>query len=471
MAGLVVVETNPMYTPREIAHQMRDSGAKAMIALDLLLDNVKQGIQDTAIARVVVTSIRDALPRVKSLLYPLKQGHPKKVAYNTTFLSWYRLMTKASRKPVWFHPAAGDTLALLQYTGGTTGFSKGVMLTHRNLVANTIQCRHWCYRLREGQEVFLGILPFFHVFGMTASLNLGVYLGATLVLLPRFDLKQVMTHVRRYRPTAFSGTPTMFIAMLNREDVKAEDLASFDVCISGSAPLPKEIQEQFETMSGGRLVEGYGLTEASPITHANNLWDERRTGIGLPYPDTDAIVVDMQGQPIPVGDVGELLVRGPQVMQGYWNRPDETTAVLQDGWLHTGDLARMDTDGFFEIVGRSKDVIIAGGFNIYPREVEEVLYEHPAVEEVVVVGVPDPYRGETVKAYLLLKAGMTTTETDLDQFCRRSLAAYKVPHMYEIRAALPKSAVGKVLRYKLVEEAMAGVPSNTLVDDEEHREG
>lgn len=452
MAGLVVVETNPMYTPREIHHQMNDSGARLMVALDLLLPNVEQGIVDTPVEHVLVTSIRDYLPTVKSILYPLKQTNKPRVQYDNKYRSWHRLLSRAKRTPI---PLVGDgsQLALLQYTGGTTGVAKGVMLTHGNLVTNTIQCRNWCYRLQDGREVFLGILPFFHVFGMTATLNFSTYIGGTIVLLPRFDTKQVLQLIRRFRPTVFSGTPTMFIAILNHPDVVAGDLSSLEVCISGSAPLPKEIQDRFEVISGGRLREGYGLTEASPITHANNLWGERKVGIGIPFPDTEARVVDAGGVDVPVGEVGELIIRGPQVMQGYWNRPEETAEILRDGWLYTGDLARMDSDGFFEIVGRRKDMIIAGGFNIYPREVEEVLYTHPAIEEAVVVGVADSYRGETVRAYVMLKQGMTVTPAELDTWCRKSLAAYKVPHQYEIRDSLPKSAVGKVLRYKLLEEA------------------
>lgn len=456
LAGLVVVETNPMYTPREIHHQMQDSGAKALVTLDVLLTGAKAGLDGTHVEHVLVTSISDYLPSVKSWLYPFqarRQGQQIRVHYDHKFLSWHRLLAHGSRAPVAVNPACANDLALLQYTGGTTGVAKGVMLTHANLVVNTMQCRQWFYRLREGQEVFLAALPFFHVFGMTAILNFCVQLGGTLVLIPRFQTAQVLQLIRRFQPTVFPGTPTMFIALLNDPQVTSRDLSSLSVCISGSAPLPKDVQDRFEALSGGRLVEGYGLTEASPITHINNIWEARKPGIGIPIPGTEAKVVDADGHVLAAGEIGELIVRGPQVMKGYWRRQEETASILRDGWLYTGDLASVDEDGFFEIVGRRKDMIIAGGFNIYPREVEEVLFSHPAVEEAVVVGVPDAYRGETVKAYVVVRKGLTLTPQELDPWCRDSLAAYKVPRQYEIRDSLPKSAVGKILRYKLVEEA------------------
>jgi len=274
-------------------------------------------------------------------------------------------------------------------------------------------------------------------------------------LLPRFDAGEVLKTIDKLKPKVFPGAPTMYIGLLNHPDLEKYDLSSIEVCLSGSAPLPVEVQQQFEKLSGGKLVEGYGLTESSPVTHANFLWDNERVkgSIGVPWPDTDAKIVSLStGETLPPGEIGELAVKGPQVMKGYWNRPEETEQALKDGWLMTGDLGYMDENGYFYIVDRKKDMIIAGGYNIYPREVEEVLYEHPAVKEAVVAGVPDPYRGETVKAYIVLKEGQRVTEEELDRFARKQLAAYKVPRIYEFRDELPKTAIGKILRRQLVEE-------------------
>jgi len=285
-------------------------------------------------------------------------------------------------------------------------------------------------------------------------MNMSVHRAGTLVLLPRFETETVLETIAKQHPTIFPGAPTMYVALINHKAASNTDLSSINVCISGSAALPLEVQEQFESMTGGRLIEGYGLTEASPVTHANPLWGRRKIGtIGVPFPDTDAAVIDpATGKRLPQGELGELVVRGPQVMLGYWNKPNETAKVLRDGWLRTGDLATMDNDGYFTIMDRIKDVIIAGGFNIYPREVEEVLFEHPAVREAAVIGVKDAYRGETVKAYIVLKDGWQVSRSQLDRWCRERLAPFKVPHHYAFRETLPKTMVGKVLRRKLQEE-------------------
>jgi len=287
-------------------------------------------------------------------------------------------------------------------------------------------------------------------------LNYTVFGGGTMILVPRFDVNQVLKLIQRHRPHIFPGAPTMYVAILNHPKARELDLRSIQACISGAAPLPVEVQTAFEELTGGRLVEGYGLTEASPVTHANPVWGHRKVGsIGLPWPDTDCRIVNPEtGEDVPVGEPGELLIRGPQVMKGYWNKPEETAQALRDGWLWTGDIARMDEDGYFYIVDRKKDVIIAGGFNIYPREVEEVVYTHPAVKEATVVGVPDPYRGETVKAYIVLKEGAHATADEIISHCRQHLAAYKVPKLVEFRSELPKSLVGKVLRRVLLEEEL-----------------
>ncbi|MEN0650034.1 long-chain-fatty-acid--CoA ligase [Caldifermentibacillus hisashii] len=459
MAGGIVVQTNPMYTERELAFQMKDSGAKAIVALDILFPRIKKIQGETELEHIIITAIKDYLPFPKNLVYPFIQkkqyGYSVKVEHKGND----HLFTEIMKHPALQEPIMNinfeEDLAILQYTGGTTGFPKGVMLTHKNLIANTKMCQAWLYKCREGEEIVLGALPFFHVYGMTTVMILSILQASKMVLIPKPDPEVLLKTIQSQRPTMFPGAPTMYIGMLNHPELSKYDLSSIDSCISGSAPLPVEVQEQFERLTGGKLVEGYGLTESSPVAHANLLWDGERVkgSIGLPWPDTLAEIRSVEtGEPLPVGEIGELVVKGPQVMKGYWNRPEETQEVLKDGWLHTGDMGYMDEEGYFYIVDRKKDMIIASGYNIYPREIEEVLYEHPAVKEVVVAGVPDPYRGETVKAYIVLKEGTTVTEDELNKFARKNLAAYKVPRKYEFRDELPKTTVGKILRRQLVEE-------------------
>ncbi|MGG3690208.1 long-chain-fatty-acid--CoA ligase [Caldifermentibacillus hisashii] len=459
MAGGIVVQTNPMYTERELAFQMKDSGAKAIVALDILFPRIKKIQGETELEHIIITAIKDYLPFPKNLVYPFIQkkqyGYSVKVEHKGND----HLFTEIMKHPALQEPIMNinfeEDLAILQYTGGTTGFPKGVMLTHKNLIANTKMCQAWLYKCREGEEIVLGALPFFHVYGMTTVMILSILQASKMVLIPKPDPEVLLKTIQSQRPTMFPGAPTMYIGMLNHPELSKYDLSSIDSCISGSAPLPVEVQEKFERLTGGKLVEGYGLTESSPVTHANLLWDGERVkgSIGLPWPDTLAEIRSVEtGEPLPVGEIGELVVKGPQVMKGYWNRPEETQEVLKDGWLHTGDMGYMDEEGYFYIVDRKKDMIIASGYNIYPREIEEVLYEHPAVKEVVVAGVPDPYRGETVKAYIVLKEGTTVTEDELNKFARKNLAAYKVPRKYEFRDELPKTTVGKILRRQLVEE-------------------
>jgi long-chain acyl-CoA synthetase len=459
MAGGIVVQTNPMYTERELAFQMKDSGAKAIVALDILFPRIKKIQGETELEHVIITAIKDYLPFPKNLVYPFIQKKQYGFSVKVEHKGNDHLFTEIMKQPALQEPIMKinfeEDLAILQYTGGTTGFPKGVMLTHKNLIANTKMCQAWLYKCREGEEIVLGALPFFHVYGMTTVMILSVLQASKMVLIPKPDPEVLLKTIQSQRPTMFPGAPTMYIGMLNHPELSKYDLSSIDSCISGSAPLPVEVQEQFEKLTGGKLVEGYGLTESSPVTHANLLWDGERVkgSIGLPWPDTLAEIRSVEtGEPLPVGEIGELVVKGPQVMKGYWNRPEETQEVLKDGWLHTGDMGYMDEEGYFYIVDRKKDMIIASGYNIYPREIEEVLYEHPAVKEVVVAGVPDPYRGETVKAYIVLKEGATVTEDELNKFARKNLAAYKVPRKYEFRDELPKTTVGKILRRQLVEE-------------------
>lgn len=458
MAGAVVVQTNPLYKERELEYQLKDSGAKLIICLDILLPRVTSIRKNTAIKHTIVTGIKDYLPFPKNILYPFIQKKQYnmvvKVEESEETHVWQSI---GEQDPENFTEVTVDPkedLALLQYTGGTTGYPKGVMLTHYNLVTNVQMCQAWLYKAKQGEEVVLGVLPFFHVYGMTTIMNLSIMFGSKMVLLPKFEAGEVLKTIHKQKPTLFPGAPTIYVGLLNHPDLNKYNLTSIKACISGSAPLPYEVQEQFEQKTGGRLVEGYGLTETAPVTHANFVWTKRVNGsIGVPWPDTDAKIFHMETmEEANVDEIGEIAVKGPQVMKGYWNNPDETNNVLKDGWLFTGDLGYMDESGYFYVVDRKKDMIIAGGYNIYPREVEEVLYEHEGVQEAVVVGIPDPYRGETTKAYIVLKEGYQMETEALNTFCRKHLAAYKVPKLYEFRDELPKTAVGKVLRRQLVDE-------------------
>ncbi|WPK10715.1 long-chain-fatty-acid--CoA ligase [Lysinibacillus louembei] len=457
-AGGIVVQTNPLYTERELQYQMADSGAKVLLVMDILYPRAMKIIKETALENVIVTGIKDYLPFPKNLVYPFIQkkqyGFSVKVEHSGTNHLFTHIMQSSSPNPIPLDFDFEQDLALLQYTGGTTGSPKGVMLTHKNLVANTKMCDAWMYKSEEGNETVLGILPFFHVYGMTTVLILAVMLKGKMVLLPKFDAEQALKTIDKQKPTLFPGAPTMYIGLLNHPGIGNYDLSSIKACLSGSAPLPVDVQEKFEKITGGKLVEGYGLTETSPVTHANFIWHDRMVGsIGVPWPNTDAIILRSGDyEPLPPGEIGEIAVKGPQVMKGYWNRPEETAMSFYDGWFLTGDLGYMDENGYFYVVDRKKDMIIAGGFNIYPREVEEVLYEHEAIQECVVAGIPDPYRGETVKAYIVLKEGYSVTEEQLNEFCRKNLASFKVPRHYEFRTELPKTAVGKILRRSLIDE-------------------
>jgi len=457
LAGGIVVQTNPLYTERELEYQLHDSGAKVILCLDLVFPRVTNVQKATRLEHIIVTRIADFLPFPKNLLYPFVQKKQTNLVVNVSeseTIHLWKSVERESNAGVEVPCDPENDLALLQYTGGTTGFPKGVMLTHKNLVSNTLMGAHWLYNCKEGEEVILGVLPFFHVYGMTAVMNLSIMQGYKMVLIPKFDMKMVFEAIKKHKVTLFPGAPTIYIALLNSPLLKEYDISSIQACISGSAPLPVEVQEEFERVTGGKLVEGYGLTESSPVTHGNFLWEKRVPGsIGVPWPDTEAIIMSLEtGEALPPGEIGEIVVKGPQIMKGYWNKPEETATVLQDGWLHTGDVGYMDEDGFFYVKDRKKDMIVASGFNVYPREVEEVLYECEKVQEVVTIGVPDPYRGETVKAFVVLKEGAECTEEELDQFARKYLAAYKVPKVYEFRSELPKTTVGKILRRVLIDE-------------------
>ena len=464
MIGGIVVPCNPQYVPRELEHQFNDSGAKVAVTLSLTYPIVKQIRDKTQLEHVIVANIKEYFPGLLKFLFTVakekKEGHFQDLSGDANTYWFEDLLAQAPAKPDPVEVKPGDT-GVLMYTGGTTGVSKGAQLTHTNLVANALQVRWWMWDSKEGEEVMLTALPLYHSYSMTVCMNHTVYLGGSMVLIPNPRiLDHVLKSINKHKPTLFPGVPALYVSVINCPDVGKYDVSSIRACISGAAGLPPEVQEDFEKLTGGKLVEGYGLSEATPVTHCNPMYGKRKEGswIGLPMPDTEAVIKDLEtGETtMSVGEIGELCVRGPQVMKGYWNMPTETANSLRDGWLHTGDIARMDTDGFFQIVDRKKDMILgSGGFNIYPREVEDVLYEHPKVLEVAVAGVPvGKERGERVKAYVVLKAGETATEEEIIEYCRENLAYYKVPKFVEFRDELPKTMVGKILRRVLVEEEL-----------------
>lgn len=466
-AGAIAVPTNPLYTGREMQYQLADSGARVMVMLDTFYPVVRAVRKQTALEHIIVTSPADFMPPMLHALYPLSQRRAsqpeprltsKELHDDQSLHVMHTFLEPHNRSDITaFNPPVqveASDLAVLQYTGGTTGLSKGAMLTHRNLLANAIQVRSWFSRAREGEEVMLCVAPFFHAYGLTVGMNLSILTTATMVLLPRFKAKDVVKAIRRYHPTLFPGIPTMYLAIMREASGHPSYLESIRYCISGAAPLPAKVQADFEKITHGKLVEGYGLSEAAPVTHCNPLTDECRNGsIGLPLPDVDAAIVDLEtGKPVPIGELGELVVKGPNIMQRYWKREEETKAIFRNGWMRTGDLGRMDDDGYFTIVERIKDVIIASGFKVYPREVEEALFRHPVVAEAAVAGVPDTYRGETVAAFVVLKAGVEASEKtrqELIKYCEQQLTAYKVPRILEFRESLPKSLIGKVIRREL----------------------
>ncbi len=455
--GAVVVPFNPLYVAREMEYQLKDSGAETIITLTRFYKMIKDIQPKTNLKNIIVSNIKDYFPGMLSFLYTIakekKEGDRVDLAAED--YSFKDLISKNEGKETPIVDTKPEDRALFLYTGGTTGVSKGAVLSHSNLVANMHQVKAWCTDYVEGKETILGVLPFFHSYGLTTILNLGLLNGGKLVLLPRFELETVLKTIHKQKPTLFPGVPTIYVAINNAPNLAKYDIKSIRVCISGAAPLPVEVQQQFEKNTGGKLVEGYGLSETSPVTHANPIYGKRKPGsIGLPMPDTDYKIVDVETgeQDMPVGEIGELCIRGPQVMEGYLNMPDETANSLRDGWFYTGDIAKADEEGYTYIVDRKKDMVIAGGFNIYPRDIEEVLYTHPKIMEAAVAGIVDPYRGETLKAYVVLKEGETMTEEEVIQYCKANLAAYKVPKLVEFKDELPKTMIGKVLRRMLREE-------------------
>ncbi|MFC2949673.1 long-chain-fatty-acid--CoA ligase [Virgibacillus sediminis] len=429
LCGATIVQVNPMYKSSELLHVLNDAGAGVLIALDRLLPAVEEVIGQTGVDALIPVSFESDC---KFNDYMKDNGHP---------------LPDATIDPK-------EDIAVLQYTGGTTGRSKGAMLTHYNLVANTLQSYATSkVRTQIGEERVLTISPLFHVYGMTSCMNLTFYIGGNLILVPKFDVEQTVEIIEKLKPTIFPGVPTMFISLLDYYKKRKFDLTSLRTCTSGSAPLPVEVLKKFNETSGTNVAEGYGLSEASPVTHRNPITGMQKPGsIGIPIPNTDAKIVESATgeEELDIGEVGELVIKGPQIMKGYWNMREETENVLRDGWLYTGDLAKMDADGFFYIVGRKKEMIIASGYNVYPVEVEDVIYTHPKVLEAAVIGVPDKYRGETIKAVVVPKDKEKLGEDELMDYCRQRLAAYKVPRSVEIVSELPKTTVGKILKRSLV---------------------
>jgi len=462
-AGGTVVATNPLYSPRELEFQLRDCGAETIILLSLFYRTIVALKERTSLRNLVVTNIKEYLPPLSRLLFTLlrerKEGHHADISGSAGSSSFRHLIDDFPPTAPSIAVDPGD-VAMFQYTGGTTGLSKAAVATHRNVLANTLQLKVWTEPtgIKEGKEVVFGVMPLFHVYGMVSVMHYSLATGSAMVLLPRFETDRVLKAINRYRPSFFPGVPTMYVAIINHPKASKYDLHSIKACISGAAPLPVEVQQRFEELTGGKLVEGYGLSEAPTATHCNPLAGRRKMGsIGLPLPDVEAKIMDLETgeREMVTGEIGELTVRAPQVMKGYWNRPEETEMVLRQGWLYTGDMASMDEDGFFRIVDRKKEIILAGGYNVYPSEVEEVIYEHPKVKEAVCFGVRDPYRGQTVRACIVLKEGESATPGEIIEFCQERLARFKVPKLLEFRKELPKSPIGKVLRRVLAEEAEA----------------
>jgi long-chain acyl-CoA synthetase len=459
--GAVSVLTNPLYVERELEHQWGESGVETAFVLDLLWPRVEPLRRKLPLKRIIVTGIQDYLPFPKNVLFPLqarRQGNWSDVPSGEGVLHFKRLVGRDS-PPAPRADVSLDDLACLQYTGGTTGLPKGAMLTHRNLVASVAQIRTFLLQGHaEAQDRAIAILPLFHVYGMNGVMNLGVYLAATLILVPRLDIKMLIEAIRKQQPTFFLGVPAIYVAVNSYPGIDRMDLTSIKMCFSGGAPLPVDAIESFEARTGARIAEAYGMTEAASVTHVNPRRGLRKFGsVGVPIVGTDARIVDVETgtQTMPVGQSGELLVKGPQVMAGYWNRPQETGEILADGWLHTGDIATMDEDGYFYIVDRKKDLILTAGYNVYPREVEEVLYQHPKIRDAAVIGLPDKVRGEKVTAYVVLKPGQQATAQEIRAFCRQRLAHYKEPRTVYFRHELPMSMAGKVLRRVLRDEELA----------------
>jgi len=456
--GAIETAISPLHREREVEHQLADSEAETIVVLDMLYPLVEKVLDKTKVKRVIVTSLKEYMPSATAFMGSLLGKIPSlKVERKPNIYFYKELLSKYDANPPKVEINPKEDLVALQYTGGTTGISKGAMLTHMNLVSNAVMCTEWL-QAKSAEETFLTVLPLFHIYGMTTGMNAPMYLAGKMIMLPRFDAISTFRSIQKYKVTVFCGAPTMYAMLLSHKDVSKYNLSSVHFCISGSAPLPPEVQKKWMEITRGVLVEGYGLTESSPVTHCNPLDRTMKTvkvgSIGLPWPDTDAKIVDQEtGETEPkLGETGELIIKGPQVMKGYWKMPEETEDVLRDGWLYTGDIAKMDEDGYFYITDRKKDLIKYKDYSVYPREIEDVLYEHPAVKLCGVIGKPDLVAGEIPKAFVVLREGTTATEQDMMQFVNTRVAPYKAIREVEFRKELPMTMVGKVLRRVLQEE-------------------
>jgi len=456
--GAIATAISPLYKEREVEHQLNDSEADTIVVLDLLYPIIEKVWKKTKLKRVIVANLKEYMPTAKAILGSLLKKIPsRKVERKHNVYFFKELLTKYDATPPKVEINPKEDLAALQYTGGTTGIAKGAMLTHMNLVSNAIMCAAWL-RGNEGEETFLAALPLFHIFGMTTGMNFPTYLAGKVVMLPRFDTEDALKSIQKHKVTVFCGVPRMYSMLLTHPALGKYHLTSIRFCISGSAPLPPEVQKKFMNLTGGVLVEGYGSTESSPVTHCNPLDKTMKTvkvgSIGLPWPDTDAKIVDIESgeKDLKPGEIGEVVVKGPQVMKGYWKMVKESANVLRGGWLYTGDIGKMDEDGYFYITDRKKDLIKYKGYSVYPRELEDVLYEHPAVKICGVIGKPDPISGEIPKAFVVIKKGMTAIEKEIMDFVNERVAPYKAIREIEFRTELPLTLVGKVLRRVLQEE-------------------
>ena len=459
-AGATVVNINPLYAERELHHLIEDSGAEVVLTLDLrpIWDVLERLRGRTALKTVVTCPMAEILPFAKSLLYRAfrrrQSAHPAPGKGHIWFDELVRNDGGMPARPI----DPKRDVAVLQYTGGTTGVPKGAMLSHANLVANMLQCRAWFPHFTPGAERTVAVLPFFHVFAMTVLLNLPISIGEEIVLLPRFELTRLLKTIHRKRPTTFAGVPTLFTAMLGAKHLKRYDLTSIRSCISGGAPLPVELKAQFEALTGCTLVEGYGMSETSPVVACNPLTGINKPGsVGMPLPGTTVEIVSLDDadRALPIGERGEVAVRGPQVMLGYWKNPEATAQVLRNGRMRTGDVGFLDRDGYLFLVDRIKDLIKAGGYNVYPRVIEEAIYTIPKVKECIVIGVPDPYRGQTIKAFIALHPGQHLDEKELIAFLRDKLSPMEMPKLVEFRESLPKTLIGKPSKQALMDEEQA----------------
>jgi len=453
--GAVVVPLNHLSVERELAEHLRLVSCRVIICQDARFSKLSAIYRSLGVENCIVTGLQEFMFPLAAFLYRRRQRRLGRETGVRSDCIRFADVLAGNKKPSATKIDPVKDVAVLQFTGGTTGTAKAAMLTHYNLTVNAIQVKEWLLGRREGRETVLGVLPLSHIFGLTAVMNLGVLLGAAIILQPRFDPQEALMSIQHQRVTLFPGVPTMFAAIASYPHLKQSALASLHICISGAAALSPKLAAHFEAVTGLPLLEGYGLTEASPVTHCTLPDGPRKPGsVGVALPDTECRVVDLETgeRELPLGIPGELTIRGPQVMSGYWNRPDETVATLRGGWLHTGDIARLDREGFTYIVDRKKDMIIDGGYNIYPDEIEKVLHELPQVADVAVVGLPDKIRGEKIKAYIILAEGASLTREEILAHCRERLAAYKVPRMIEFRRSLPKTMAGKTMRRMLIEE-------------------